>query len=61
MSDTIQQIADAFAAWKIEDEKFVNGNNTAGTRSRKALHEIAKLAKERRKEITEERNTRKKD
>jgi hypothetical protein len=37
-----------------ENTKFVeNGNKAAGTRARKALAEIAKAVKERRKEIQE--------
>jgi hypothetical protein len=59
MSETVQQIADAFATWQSEDEKFVNGNSSAGTRARKALQEIAKLAKTRRAEISEEKTARK--
>ena len=56
---TSQQLLDAVEAWKVEDEKFVSGNNAAGTRARKALQEIAKLVKTRRGEITEEKNARK--
>lgn len=60
MSDTTQQLLDAFDAWKVEDEKFtVKGNSAAGTRARKALQEISKLVKTRRGEITEEKNARK--
>ena len=59
MSETVQQLADAVAAWQVEDEKFVSGNSAAGTRARKALQEIAKLVKARRTEITEEKNARK--
>lgn len=59
MSETIQQITDAITTWQTEDEKFVKGNNAAGTRARKALQEVGKLVKERRKEITEERTARK--
>ena len=59
MSETVQQLLNAVEAWKIEDEKFVAGNNAAGTRSRKALQEIAKLVKERRNEITAEKTARK--
>lgn len=59
MSETIQQITDAVTTWQTEDAKFVKGNNTAGTRARKVLQELTKLAKERRKEITEERRVRK--
>ena len=43
-----------FEAYKTENEKFVSKNNkAAGTRARKALAEIVKAAKERRKEIQE--------
>lgn len=59
MTETAQQIADAFATWQIEDEKFVKGNSAAGTRARKALQEITKLAKSRRLEISEEKTARK--
>jgi hypothetical protein len=59
MSDTTQQLLDAVEAWKAEDEKFVAGNNAAGTRARKALQEVAKLVKTRRTEITDEKNARK--
>jgi hypothetical protein len=59
MSETSQQLLNAIEAWKVEDEKFVAGNNAAGTRARKALQEVAKLVKTRRGEITEEKNARK--
>jgi len=59
MSDTVQQITDAFAAWQLEDGKFSNGNSAAGTRARKALQEIARLAKARRAEISDEKVARK--
>jgi len=59
MSSTVQQITDAVTVWQTEDEKFVNGNSAAGTRARKALQEISKLVKERRFEISEEKNARK--
>ena len=59
MSETVQQLTDAVAAWQVEDEKFVAGNNAAGTRARKALQEISKLVKVRRGEITAEKTARK--
>ena len=59
MSETIQKLLDTVDAWKDEDDKFVAGNNAAGTRARKELQEIAKLVKTRRTEITEEKNARK--
>ena len=56
MSATIQQLADAFADWQENDTKFTEkGNKAAGTRARKALMELTKLAKARRAEITEEK------
>jgi hypothetical protein len=58
MSDTIKLIEDSLATWKSEDDKFVKGNNAAGTRARKALAELAKAVKARRNEITAEKNAR---
>ena len=54
-----QELLIAIEAWKVEDEKFAEGNNAAGTRARKALQEVGKLIKTRRGEITEEKNARK--
>lgn len=59
MSQTVTQIADAVAQLQLEDAKFEKGNNSAGTRARKVLQEIAKLAKTRRAEISQERVSRK--
>lgn len=56
---TLQSIKEAIAALETEDAKFVAGNSAAGTRARKALGDLAKLAKTRRAEITEEKNARK--
>lgn len=40
-----------------ENEKFADkGNKAAGTRARKALMDITKLCKDRRKEIQEAKN-----
>ena len=54
-----QELLIAIEAWKVEDEKFAEGNNAAGTRARKALQEVGKLVKTRRGQITEEKNARK--
>ena len=54
-----QELLIAIEAWKVEDEKFAEGNNAAGTRARKALQEVGKLIKTRRGEITEEKKSRK--
>ena len=56
MSATRDQIAEAFTDWLENDTKFTEkGNKAAGTRARKALMELTKLAKARRAEITEEK------
>ena len=59
MSEVVITIEEQFAAWKIEDSKFINGNSAAGTRARKALGEMSKAIKARRNEITAEKNARK--
>lgn len=59
MSQTVDQIREQFEAFLAENEKFDSGNAAAGTRARKALQEMTKLAKTRRAEITEEKNARK--
>jgi len=46
-----------YEVYLTENEKFENGNKTAGTRARKALAEIAKLCKERRAEIQTAKNS----
>lgn len=59
MSETAQKLAEQFETFTVENEKFEGGNATAGTRARKALMEITRLAKARRAEITETKNARK--
>jgi hypothetical protein len=57
--ETVNQMKEQFEAFMKENDKFVGGNNAAGTRARKALAELGKLVKARRNEITEEKNARK--
>jgi len=57
--ETVSKLKEQFEAFLKENDKFVGGNNAAGTRARKALAEMAKLVKTRRGEITEEKNARK--
>jgi len=47
------------ATFTEEFEKFSGGNNSAGTRARKALQEIIKFSRDARKTIQEEKNQRK--
>lgn len=51
--NTVEQIQTAAAEWAKEDAAFVSGNASAGTRARKHLTELMKLAKQRRVEIQE--------
>ena len=51
-----EQLTAAFELYMAENEKFVEkGNKAAAGRARKALMELAKLAKARRAEILEEK------
>lgn len=45
-----------YEVYLTENEKFENGNKSAGTRARKALAEISKICKERRAEIQASKN-----
>jgi len=57
MSDTHSQILEQVEVYIENNEKFVEKQNkSAATRARKALSELAKLGKERRKEIQEVKN-----
>lgn len=51
-----EQLLSLFETYTTESDKFAKGNKSAGTRARKALAEISKLCKERRKEIQEVKN-----
>lgn len=54
--NTVEQLQKAFEEFLAENQKFVEkGNKAAAGRARKALMEIAKLAKARRAEILEEK------
>lgn len=47
-----ENLVSLFETYLAENEKFQSkGNKAAGTRARKALAELTKAAKERRKEI----------
>ena len=53
-----ENLLNLFDTYVAENDKFENkGVKAAGTRARKALAEIAKLTKERRKEIQEAKTT----
>ena len=57
MSETHSKIVELVEQYVDENDKFSDkGNKAAGTRARKALMEITKLCKDRRKEIQEAKN-----
>ena len=53
-----EKLIEAFEAYKTENEKFQGkGIKASAARARKALQDIANSCKERRKEITAEKET----
>ena len=52
-----QQMEREFIAAVRDTEKFVEGNNSAGTRVRKYMQSIKSLAQEVRKEVQNQKNT----
>lgn len=56
MSKTSAKIQETLEAFSAEDAKFIAGNKSAGTRARKALMDLKKLADARRKEIQAAKN-----
>ena len=55
--DIHETLISLFNTYQNENEKASTGNKSAGTRARKALSEISKLCKERRKEIQQTKNS----
>ena len=54
---THEMILEQIDLYHVNNEKFAEKNNkAAGTRARKALNELVKLARTRRKEIQEIKN-----
>lgn len=57
MSDVHNTLLTLVEEYMSENEKFAEkGNKAAGTRARKALMEITKACKDRRKEIQDTKN-----
>ena len=53
----MQQMEREFIAAARDTEKFVEGNNSAGTRVRKYMQSIKNLAQAVRKEVQNQKNT----
>jgi len=51
------QMEKEFMSAANDSEKFVEGNNSAGTRVRKRMQNIKNLAQAVRKEVQEQKNT----
>jgi len=58
MATTHEQILELIETYKAENEKFeVKGVKAASSRARKALGDLGKLAKARRAEIQDKKNS----
>ena len=53
----LQQMEKEFMAAAVDSEKFVEGNNSAGTRVRKYMQNIKNLAQDVRKEVQNQKNS----
>ena len=53
----LQQMGENLNNVEVDAEKFVEGNNSAGTRVRKTMQIVKKLAQEVRVEVQKQKNT----
>lgn len=56
ISDKLTQMMELISLSMTDAEKFENGNNTAGTRVRKNMQEIKKLAQSIRAQVSDIKN-----
>ena len=56
LNSTFDDLQDAINDCQSDVTKFVEGNNSAGTRVRKAMQEIKRLAQDVRVEVQEQKN-----
>ena len=56
LNSTFDQLQDAINDCQSDVTKFVEGNNSAGTRVRKAMQTIKSLAQDVRVEVQEQKN-----
>ena len=50
--ESLQRLVELAQSLEEDNRKFYGGNNAAGTRLRKGLQEVKKLAQEMRNEVT---------
>ena len=53
----LQQMGNELNSVEVDAEKFVEGNNSAGTRLRKAMQNIKNIAQEVRVEVQNQKNS----
>ena len=56
LNNTFDNLQDAINDCQSDVTKFVEGNNSAGTRVRKAMQVVKQLAQDIRKEVQEQKN-----
>ena len=56
LNNTFDQLQDAINDCQTDVTKFVEGNNSAGTRVRKAMQVVKQLAQDVRVEVQEQKN-----
>ena len=56
VNQTFDDLQDAINDCQTDVTKFVEGNNSAGTRVRKAMQEVKRLAQDIRVEVQEQKN-----
>ena len=53
----LQKMSNEFNSIEVDAEKFVEGNNSAGTRLRKAMQNIKNIAQQVRVEVQNQKNS----
>ena len=56
LDSTFDELQDAINDCQSDVTKFIEGNNSAGTRVRKAMQEVKRLAQDIRVEVQDQRN-----
>ena len=56
VNQTFDDLQDAINDCQTDVTKFIEGNNSAGTRVRKAMQEVKRLAQDIRVEVQEQKN-----
>ena len=57
LNNTFDELQDAINDCQTDVTKFIEGNNSAGTRVRKAMQIVKQLAQNIRLEVQEQKNT----